>query len=383
MKKGMIAGALLGCALVATHMRGQERAELATPPNGDNQKAEVSQWIGLVRITISYHSPRVHFQGQERTGHIWGELIPFGLYDEGFGPSRAAPWRAGANESTLLTLSHDVMIGGKAVRAGSYALFLELAKDGPWTWILSSNPGWGAFQYDPKDVVLRVQAPPQDAPFTEFLTYSFDNRLPNSATATLQWENKRVSLRIDVPNINELYAEEMGRELRAWAGFNYLNWQAAAQFAANNKVHLDEALVWANKAIYEPFRNAAAGREDLSTLQTKASVLTAMGRDSEADTLMDRAIRLPGTDLRLIHQYGMRTLASGRRDRAMVIFRANRQLHPDEKFWTFVGLARGFTAIGDKPAAIENWEIALRNVPPEQRGNLPAFQRALQALRGH
>ena len=147
---------LVGLAAPAANAVAQERAELTTPPNGDNQRAEVSQWIGLVKVTIAYHSPRVHFQGRERTGHIWGELIPYGLYDEGFGPSRAAPWRAGANESTTLTVSHDVQLGGTPLKAGTYALFLELAKTGPWTWILSSNPGWGAFQYDPEDVVLRV-----------------------------------------------------------------------------------------------------------------------------------------------------------------------------------------------------------------------------------
>src|SRR3954465_2102476 len=148
--------------------QAQERAELTLPPNGNNQRAEVSQWIGLVRVTVAYHSPRVHFQGRERTDHIWGELIPYGLFDEGFGPSHATPWRAGANETTTLTLSHDVMIGGKPVKAGTYAVCIELSKDGPWTWILSSNPGWGSFQYLPSEVVVRVAATPTDAAFTEY-----------------------------------------------------------------------------------------------------------------------------------------------------------------------------------------------------------------------
>ena len=86
---------------------------------------------------------------------------------------------------------------------------------------------------------------------------------------------------------------QMGKDLRAWAGFNYQNWQAAAQFAAANKVDLAEALVWADKAISEPFRNAAQARADFSTLQTKAAVLTARGRDADADTVMDRAIQSP------------------------------------------------------------------------------------------
>src|SRR2546429_7024367 len=93
---------------------GQELSELSLPPNGDNQKAEVSQWIGLVKITIAYHSPNVHRGGgKDRTGHIWGELLQYGFFDEGYGPSRATPWRAGANESTTVTFSHDVKVEGQ------------------------------------------------------------------------------------------------------------------------------------------------------------------------------------------------------------------------------------------------------------------------------
>src|ERR1044071_8442355 len=71
---------------------GQELSALSLPPDGDNQKAEVSQWIGLVKITITYHSPNVHGGGgKDRTGHIWGELVRYGFFDEGFGPSHATP----------------------------------------------------------------------------------------------------------------------------------------------------------------------------------------------------------------------------------------------------------------------------------------------------
>jgi hypothetical protein len=68
----------------------QELAELAQPPNGDNQKAVVSQWIGPVQVSIAYHSPRVHFKGAERTGHIWGELIPLRLLRRRFWPDQSA-----------------------------------------------------------------------------------------------------------------------------------------------------------------------------------------------------------------------------------------------------------------------------------------------------
>jgi tetratricopeptide (TPR) repeat protein len=96
---------------------------------------------------------------------------------------------------------------------------------------------------------------------------------------------------------------------------------------------------------------------------------------------MHRAIRLPTTSVMEVHQYAMSLLTSGRPTRALEIFRLNRQLHPDEKFWTYLGLARGYTATGDKKSAIANWEIALRNVPPNLTANVPAFEKALKALK--
>src|SRR5215470_390867 len=158
--------------------RAQVRSEIALPPNGDNERAEVSQWIGLVKISIDYHSPNVHGgSGADRTSHIWGELVGFGFFDEGFGPSHATPWRVGANESTTISFSHDVKVEGKDLKAGTYGLFLDVEKSGPWTWVFSKDAkGWGSYQYDPKSDALRVAASPVDAPYTEFLTFGFDER---------------------------------------------------------------------------------------------------------------------------------------------------------------------------------------------------------------
>ncbi len=376
---------LATCAflLLSTVSLCQELAEIPLPPNGDAEKAEVSQWIGLVRISIAYHSPRVHRPANnDRTGHIWGELVKYGFFDEGFGPSKATPWRAGANENTTITLSHDVKIEGKDLKAGTYGLFLEVTENGPWTWIFSNqSAGWGSFQYDAKHDALRVPVTPQDASFTEFLTYGFEDRQPASATAFLQWEKKRIPLKIEVPNVNELYVEQMRKNLLSWPGFNYQNWQAAAQFCADNKINLDEALIWADKAIKEPFRGAVLGHEDFSTLQTKAAVLGAMGRTQEADKLMESAITLPGTEPVDVYRYGMQLLNEKRNAAAIKIFETNRKQHPTENFWTSLGLARGYTATGDKKNAIANWEKLLANVPENLAGNKPRWQDALKKLR--
>jgi len=368
--------------LVAAGAGAQELSELALPPNGMNQKAEVSQWIGLVKVTIAYHSPNVHGPaGRDRTGHIWGELVKYGLFDDGFGPSKAAPWRAGANETTTISFSHDVKIGGRDVRAGTYGLFLEVQPSSPWTWILSTQTGWGAYQYDPKYDVVRIATSSEGAPYTEFLTYGFDDRRLESAVMYLQWEKQRVALKIDVPNSLQLYVEQMRKDLLGWPGFNYQNWQNAAQFCADNKINLDEALVWAEKAISEPFRNAAQGKKNFDTLRTKASVLRAMGRDADAEGVMEEAVAMADAPVMGIHQYGASLIAAGKKDKAMAIFRMNRERHPDDTFVTYVGLARGYTAIGDTKNAIANWETALKNIPENQKPNLPVYEQALKALK--
>jgi len=380
MKKLYILVTLVGFLVQVRSAHAQVLSELSLPPNGANERAEVSQWIGLVKVTIAYHSPNVHGgSGADRTGHIWGELVRYGFFDEGLGPSRATPWRAGANETTTVNFSHDVQIEGKDLKAGTYGLFLELQRNGPWMWIFSHNStGWGSYQYDAKDDALRVPVKPQAAPYTEFLTYGFDERRPGSAVAFLQWESKRIAFKIDVPNVNDLYAAQMRKELEGWPGFKYQNWQIAAQFCASHKVNLEEALVWADKAINEPFKGPSRGHEDSSTLATKASVLQAMGRDAEADAVIDKALHLPETDVVRIYAYGAGLLTTGRKQKALEIFKANHQHHPEEKFWTYLGLAQGYTAVGDKDDAIKNWHTALLNVPPNARPDLPAFEKALQ-----
>lgn len=237
------------------------------------------------------------------------------------------------------------------------------------------------YQYDSKDDVLRVAVSAVDAPYTEFMTFGFDERRPASAIAYLQWEKKRVPLKIEVPNINQLYVDQMREDLLSWPGFNYQNWQTAAQFCADNKINLEEALVWADKAIHEPFRGATIGVEDFSTVSSKAAVLDAMGRTSEADKAMDRALELPGTSMINMHVYGIRMLRESRNERALRVFQINQQRHPEEKFWTYYGLARAYTALKDKSNAIKNWETAIANVPEERKAMLLQRQATLEKLK--
>ena len=380
MKKLLFTLLLVGMVRFTGH--AQDTSDLAEPPDGDNEKAEVSQWIGPVKITIDYHSPRVHLKGVDRTGHIWGELIPYGFNNDGYGGLAPRPWRAGANEATSITFSNDVKVGGKDLKAGTYGLLLDLEKTGPSNWIFSSNSTqWGSFFYEPKNDVLRVPTTPQDEAFTEFLTYGFDDRVPDSATAFVQWENKRFPFKIEVPGVNEIYVAKLRQQLESYPGFSYHGWQRAAQICVDHKFNLEEALTWADKAINEPYRGTGGGRKDFPTMETKAAVLYALGRDAEADAVMSEAVHLPGADVNPVRIFAMRLLKAGQKDKAMEIFKLNAQLHPEDKFFVNAGLARGYTALGDKENAIKSWETALQNVPDNQKANLPVYQKALDDLK--
>jgi len=352
---------------------------LSQPPSGENQKSRVTQWIGPVEVSITYNSPNVHApNGDDRKGHIWGELVPYGYVDQGFGSSKASPWRAGSNENTVITFSHDVKVEGKDIKAGKYGLFLALSKEGPSTWIFSNNStSWGSYFYNQSEDALRVNTTLQDGAYTEFLTYGFDDRKLESAVAFLQWENKKIPFKIEVPNVNDLYVSRMRNELRSFPGFDSRNYATAAAFCARNKINLEEALSWADQAM-----NAGlGGAEDMTTMSTKSDVLRAMGRDAEADALMDKAIKSPTATAMAIHQYARGLLAAGKKEKAMEIFLYNAKAHPEEKFTPNVGLARGYTAMGDKKNAIKYWELAIKNIPDNQKQNIAFYEGELKKLK--
>ena len=352
---------------------------ISLPPSGDNQKSEVKQWIGPVEVTITYNSPDVHGPNNEdRTGKIWGELVHYGFIDQGFGSSKAAPWRAGANENTEISFSHNVKVEGKDLKAGTYGFFIAVEKDKPWTLVFSKNhSSWGSYFYDEKEDALRVEVQPKDAEYTEWLTYGFSDRGKSSATAFMKWEKKSVSFNIEVPNVNEIYLSKIRNELRTSPGFDHQNWMYAAQFCLNNKINLEEALTWADNAISLPF----IGQENFNTLQTKASLLEALDRISEAEAVMQKAVDHPTATVQNIHGYGRALIARGKNEKALEVFKLNAKKHPDDKFTTTVGLARGYTAVGDKKNAIKSWELAIKNLPENQKPNLKYYEGELKKLK--
>src|SRR6185436_14434837 len=121
---------------------------------------------------------------------------------------------------------------------------------------------------------------------------------------------------------------------RNFTGFGARNFSNAAQFCAANKINLDEALVWADKAM-DP---NLGGVEDFNALQAKSQVLLALNKTDDANVVMDKAIKHPSATVPAIHQYGRSLLAAGKKEKAMEVFQFNYKSHPEEKFTTYVGL---------------------------------------------
>ena len=96
---------------------------------------------------------------------------------------------------------------------------------------------------------------------------------------------------------------------------------------------------------------------------------------------MDKALDLPDANLINFHFYGINLLRASRNQRALKIFQIMQQRNPTEKYFTFLDLARAYTALDDKPNAIKNWEIAIANIPDNRKFMLPQFQSTLKKLK--
>ena len=326
-------------------------SQMTLPPNGNNQKSEVTQYMGLVKVTIVYSSPDV--AGRE----IWGKLVPYGLTNLGFAKSseqNPSPWRAGANENTTITFSNDMAVEGKPLKAGTYGLHMIPGTD-DWTIIFSNTyTAWGSFFYTPSEDALRVTVKAVPAEHNEFLTYDFTDRLQNSCTARLKWEKLAVPFKISVPNGDDLYISKLREEFLGPKGFAWQNAVAAANFCATKKMNLDEALGWLN-AFINPPRNI----KYFPLFNSKGNVLTAMGKKDDADAVMKEAINLPDATAGQIVGYGRNLITQTRPKDAMVVFELAFKRYPMATV-AMMGMARGYNANGDNKKALKFAQDALK-----------------------
>jgi len=114
---------------------------------------------------------------------IFGKLVPY-----------AKVWRTGANEATEIKFYADAVVGGKKVKAGTYALF-TIPGEKEWTIILNTDLDyWGAYSYNQQKDLLRVTAPVEkSAGLIENFSIQFA-KSGDGATMRLGWDNTVVNV---------------------------------------------------------------------------------------------------------------------------------------------------------------------------------------------
>ena len=219
-----VAAAAILLAAPATH------AQIVTPQA--SPKSTVSQRVGLTDITIVYSRPGV----KGRT--VFGTVVPLGKR-----------WRTGANATTSIKFSDDVLIEGKKVPAGEYGLY-TIPNKTEWLVVLNKSLKQGAdvdgFK-DDQDVARFTIKPYKLTSKVETFTIDFADITPATANVAMEWELTGAKFKITADVDTKVMAqidEKITKANTPAPG----DLAAAAVYYFDNNKDLKQALAWMEKA---------------------------------------------------------------------------------------------------------------------------------------
>ncbi|MEP1777938.1 MAG: DUF2911 domain-containing protein [Reichenbachiella sp.] len=339
--------ALFTAALVAL-LCWEVSAQNVTTPRAVVPASEMTQTIGISTVKVNYSRPRVTLRGTDRTGQIWGTLVPYGFDATTFVDGSNIPWRAGANENTTVTFSDDVKIEGKDLKAGTYGLHMAIYEDGKATVIFSNNSSsWGSFYYKEAEDALRVDVQTMDIAHTEVLTYDVVAMDNTSATVALKWEKKAIPFKVEY-DVHEIVLANFRDELRSIPGFGWQGPNQAAQYCAQNNINHEEAIQWVDRSI--------ANTKNFNNLATKAQLLTQQNKTAEAQKLRDESVAL--ANVGQLNFLGYQMLGQQNYDKAIEYFALNAKRNPkNANCWDSLGEA--YKTKGDNKNAIKHLKKSL------------------------
>ena len=193
----------------------------------------MSQMVGLTEIEVEYSRPSM--RGRE----IFGNLVPYNKI-----------WRTGANASTKISFSDDVVINDNKVKAGKYSIF-TIPNESEWEFILYNDtsvrgvPG----DWNNNNVVLSTMVETKKFPETisvETFTIAFDALNNNYAVMLMMWDDVYVPVTINVPTrdiVGKNIEEVMSKKPTA------SDYYAAAVYYMQENTNLNMALKWMDKAM--------------------------------------------------------------------------------------------------------------------------------------
>jgi hypothetical protein len=129
---------------------------------------------------------RVVYSRPQKTARlIFGGLVEYGKV-----------WRMGANEATEIEFFKHVKIGGKKITKGRYTLY-AIPNEITWTIIVNKETDtWGAFKYNAKKDVVRVEVPVQkNKDATEALAIFFE-KATGGMNMIVVWDMLKLALPI-------------------------------------------------------------------------------------------------------------------------------------------------------------------------------------------
>ena len=325
-------------------------AQMDLPASGGNPRATISEEVGITSITIKYSRPDVN----KREGKIWGEgnLVTYGFSTNSFITNKnTAPWRAGANENTIITFEHDVKVEGQPLKAGTYGLHMAMGADMVTVIFSNQSEAWGSFYYDEKYDALRVNVKPVALDKSvEWLKYEFIEHKEKYCVIAMQWEKLSVPFKVDI-DVDNIVIARLREQATSQKGFNSSNMVSAAQFCLNKNINLEEALTWSIRAI-----NGIGGQKTYITLRNLAVAYEKLNRIPLADSTMNEALLIATANQHTA--YGRVLITQKRTDKAMEVFMASQKRYGDI-YIVNLGLMMGYSAKADYKNALKHADKAM------------------------
>jgi hypothetical protein len=205
-------------------IEAQVKAPQASP------KSTLNQMVGLTNVEIVYSRPSA--KGRD----VFNNLVPFGKL-----------WRTGANENTTISFSDDVVIDGKTLPKGKYALYTTPRADNWEIIFYTSTDNWGnPTNWDETKIALKTTVKSEHLErFIESFTIGINNLDNNFAHLELSWENTIVALKFVVPT----QKTAMASIEKTLAGPTAGDYYSSAQYFFQSNGDLIKALTYVNKAL--------------------------------------------------------------------------------------------------------------------------------------
>lgn len=203
-------------------------AQVKTPQ--PSPKSTITQVVGLTNIEIVYSRP------SSKGRDVFNNLVPYGKL-----------WRTGANENTTISFSEDVVIDGKTLAKGKYALYSTPKADNWEIIFYKTTDNWGNPEnWDETKVALKTNVKPELLNRNvESFTIGINNLDNNFAHLELSWEKTIVAIKFEVPT----QKAAMASIEKALAGPNAGDYFSSAQYLQQSNGDLNKALTYINKAL--------------------------------------------------------------------------------------------------------------------------------------